>query len=343
MDFDDVHKIQVIDQDGMIVKICEQAKQIQSSWSFVQLQQNFDFPHLKHIYVGGMTTRLNAIDILRVMMTESYSVGLSVHENGNLPLWCQGKDYLLLLVVDQATAEEMADLLEQGIKNECSIFILFADQRTKNNFSTKSIDHWVLPDHKFDRTTLGFDAFILYGILFKFGLVSDITQDIPNLKLNLETTIQHIDINVPSALNPAKRLAGQMVGRWVKIVAGGVMLPIANQWSDQINQSAKTLSNSENIYHLAHCSLSGFYNPENVTQKSMVVFLKSCFNDQKIERMMDRAKEELMCNGIGTDSYSARGEDLLSQIWTTILFGDFLAYYLAIAYECDPTPIATLS
>ena len=76
MDFDDVDKIQVIDQDGMIVKICEQAKQIQSSWSFVQQQQNFDFPHLKHIYVGGMTTRLNAIDILRVMMrSEERRVG----------------------------------------------------------------------------------------------------------------------------------------------------------------------------------------------------------------------------------------------------------------------------
>lgn len=343
MEFDDVDKIQVIDHGDMIVKICDLGNQIQSSWSFVQQQKKFDFPQLKHIYIGGMNTRLNAINILKVMMSESCSVGLSIHENGNLPMWCQGKDCLLLLVVDHDTSEEMAGLLEQGIKKDCSVVILYADQRIKNNFYTKSITHWVLPDHKFDRTTLGFDTFILYGILNKLGLTPDTFQDISNLILNLETTIQHIDINVPSALNPAKRLAGQMVGRWIKIVAGGVMLPVANRWSDQINQSAKALSTSENIYHLANQSLSGFFNPENVAQQSMVVFLKSRFNDKKIEWMTDLAKEELMCNGIGTDSYNARGESLLSQIWTTILFGDFLAYYLAIAYECDPTPIATLS
>ncbi|PKO07454.1 MAG: hypothetical protein CVU41_01790 [Chloroflexi bacterium HGW-Chloroflexi-3] len=343
MYFDDVEKIHALDQDGMIEKIRDLTKQVQISWSFVQQQQKFDFSHVKHIFLSGGTIQSNTIDILRVMITEKCSVELSFHENEKLPFWCQGKDNLLLLVVDHDTAEEMTGLLEQGIEKDCSIFILFADQRIKNNFLTKSIAHWVLPGHKFDRTTIGFDTFIFYGILYKLGLSPDISQNISNLKLNLETTIQHIDVSVPSALNPAKRLAGQMVGRWIKIVAGGVMLPIANRWSDQINQSAKTLSNSENIFHLAHQSLSGFYNPENVAQQSMVVFLKSSFNEKKIEWMIERAKEELMCNGIGTDSYCARGEDLLSHIWTTILFGDFLAYYLAIAYECDPTPIATLS
>ncbi len=343
MYFDDIRKIQVIDQEGMIVKISDLANQIQLGWSFVQQHQNVDFPPVKHIYVGGVTKHSNTIDILRVMLTESCTVELSVHENGNLPLWCQGKDYFLLLVVDNENVGEMKDLLEQGIGKECSIFALFADQKIKNIFLNESIAHWVVPDHKVDRTTIGYDTFILYGILNKLGYAPDISQDISNLKLNMETTIQHIDVKVPSALNPAKRLAGQMVGRWIKVVAGGVMLPVANRWSDQISQSAKALSSSENIYHMAHHSLSGIYNPEGIAQQSMVVFLKSRFNDKNIEWLIDQVKEELMCNGIGTDSYAARGENLLSQIWTTILFGDFLAYYLAIAYDCDPTPTASLS
>ncbi|MBE0684977.1 MAG: hypothetical protein IH585_03155 [Anaerolineaceae bacterium] len=343
MNFDDIVTIQLIDQERMIEKIRDLANQIQLSWTFVQQQQNLNFPHLNHIFVGGVTTNVNMIEILRVMMTESCPVGLSGLQDEKMPLCCQGKDHLLLLVVDNNNVEDMRGLLEQGINKECSIFILLADQKIKNKFLPKSIPHWVLHDHVFDRTTVAYDTFILYGILFKLGLVPDISQEISTVKLSLETTIQYNDISVPAALNPAKRLAGQMVGRWIKIVAGGVMVPIANRWSDQINQSAKALSNSENIYHMAQHSLSGIYNPENISQQSMVVFLKSRFNDQRIERMMDQAKEELMCNGLGTDWYSARGENILSQIWTSILFGDFLAYYLAIAYECDPTPIASLN
>jgi len=74
----------------------------------------------------------------------------------------------------------------------------------------------------------------------------------------------------------------------------------------------------------------------------MVVFLKSNLNDINIEKLVDLAKEELMCNGIGTDVYTTRGETFFSQVWNTILFGDYLAYYLSIAYECDPSKTLTI-
>lgn len=343
MDFDDLSKIQLIDQERMIEKIRGLANQIQLSWLFVQRQENLIFPLINHICIAGVYTNSNIIEILWVMANENCSIGISGLDGCKLPVWCRGKDNLLLLVADNDNADEMMDLINLGVERECSIFVLLANQKIKSNFITKSVACWVLDDHDFDRSTIGFDTFILYGILYKLGLVPDISQDISNLKLSLETTIQHIDLNIPSALNPAKRLAGQMIGRWIKIVAGGVMFPVANRWSNQINQSAKALSNAENIYQLASYSLSGIYNPEILVQHSLVIFLKSHLNNQKIEWMIDKAKEELMCNGLGTDSYSARGDDPLNQIWNTILFGDFLAYYLAIAYECDPTPTASLS
>ncbi len=46
-----------------------------------------------------------------------------------------------------------------------------------------------------------------------------------------------------------------------------------------------------------------------------------------------------MLNGVGTDHYTARGESRLAHLWTALHFGDYMGYYLAMAYEVDPTPV----
>ena len=102
------------------------------------------------------------------------------------------------------------------------------------------------------------------------------------------------------------------------------------------------MSHAENIHQLINHSINGSFFPDNIVQQSMVIFLKSNLNDENIENLVDLAKEELMCNGIGTDFYTTHGESFFSQVWNTILFGDYLAYYLAIAYECDPSKTLTI-
>lgn len=343
MNLDDISNIQRIDQAGMLEKILDLPTQIQSGWSFVLQQEELVLPQINQIFFAGISYQVNIIEILHSMVSKSKAEIFLLENDLILPNYCNGRENLIILLVSAENVEEMKKLMDLGLERNCTIVGIFNNQIIKDNFRHFSIPNWVLNNQPFSRTTLGFDTFILYGILYKAGLVADITDEIKLLIKNLENTIQQIAVSVPTSLNPAKRLAGQMIGRWLKIVGGGLMLPIANHWSDQINKSAKAICNSEDIFHLVQHSLSGIFNPEIIAQQSMVVFLKSNFNCQEIETFVDQAKIELMCNGIGTDFYSAGGEDQLSHIWTTILFGDFLAYYLAIAYECDPTPIALLS
>lgn len=342
MNFDDFVNIEKIDQENMIDTIRGLPEQIQSAWAFVTQQQNLDYFQIRQTFIAGLSNHTNLTEILSVMISDNCSEIFFLENNQNLLKGCLGKESLLILIVNDDNADDMTSLLGKGLDNGCQVFLLLGNQALKNNFSHFSVPFWELDDHTLSRTMIGYTTFILYGILFKAGVVPDITIEINKLIGNLEITTRYNDVSVPSALNPAKRLAGQMVGRWLKIVAGGVMLPIANRWSNQINQSAKALCYAEDIFHLIHHSLSGIYNPEGVAWQSMVIFLKSGLNNPKMEMMVDQAKNELMCSGLGTDVYSARGEDQLSQLWTSILFGDFLAYYLAIAYDTDPTPVAFL-
>jgi glucose/mannose-6-phosphate isomerase len=46
-----------------------------------------------------------------------------------------------------------------------------------------------------------------------------------------------------------------------------------------------------------------------------------------------------MLEGLNTDYVDARGNTPLAHMWTLILFGDYMAYYLAMGYGVDPTPV----
>ena len=49
-----------------------------------------------------------------------------------------------------------------------------------------------------------------------------------------------------------------------------------------------------------------------------------------------------MLEGLNTNDYNAPGDNPLAQQWSALHFGDYLAYYLAIAYGEDPTPIPAI-
>ena len=49
-----------------------------------------------------------------------------------------------------------------------------------------------------------------------------------------------------------------------------------------------------------------------------------------------------MLEGLNADRYTAKGDSPIAHIWTALHFGDYMAYYLAMAYGVDPTPVAAL-
>jgi glucose/mannose-6-phosphate isomerase len=45
---------------------------------------------------------------------------------------------------------------------------------------------------------------------------------------------------------------------------------------------------------------------------------------------------------LGTDFIDAQGETPMAHLWTCLHFGDYMAYYLAMAYEVNPTLVTVI-
>jgi glucose/mannose-6-phosphate isomerase len=74
----------------------------------------------------------------------------------------------------------------------------------------------------------------------------------------------------------------------------------------------------------------------------MVIFLRSNLLHEQNQQRVDLTKKSFMLAGVGTDQVDGRGATLIAQLWTMVLFGDLVAYYLAIAYETDPALIENI-
>jgi glucose/mannose-6-phosphate isomerase len=74
----------------------------------------------------------------------------------------------------------------------------------------------------------------------------------------------------------------------------------------------------------------------------MTLFLRAPSDHPRNRLRSDLTRQAFMLEGMNTDFVEARGESPLAHMWTLILFGDYMTYYLAMAYGMDPTPIEAL-
>jgi glucose/mannose-6-phosphate isomerase len=74
----------------------------------------------------------------------------------------------------------------------------------------------------------------------------------------------------------------------------------------------------------------------------MMIFLQGDAQHERNRLRVEVTRQILMVEGFNTDVIHAQGESRLAQQWTALHFGDYTAYYLAIAYGIDPTPVAAI-
>jgi glucose/mannose-6-phosphate isomerase len=133
------------------------------------------------------------------------------------------------------------------------------------------------------------------------------------------------------------------MGRWVTVMGADVLTAVARRWKGQLNEVAKAGANFEFIPEANHNTLAGTMNPEEtLNAHTMTIFLRAPSNHPRNRLRIESTKNALMLEGMNTDLVESRGNTPLAHMWTTILFGDYMAYYLAMCYGVDPTPVKAL-
>ena len=189
------------------------------------------------------------------------------------------------------------------------------------------------------RAAVGFSFGLLLSALDRMGFIEFDADDVDETVTAMHDQMGTIGAEVPVTSNLAKRVAGQFMDRWPTIIGSEFLSPVARRWRTQIAEIPKAVAQFEELPEADHNMIEGVQHPESLFGPTMVVFLRSTLNHPRNLKRLEATRSTLMVEGFNTDILEAQGQSRLAHQWTSLHLGDYVAYYLAMAYGTDPTPV----
>jgi glucose/mannose-6-phosphate isomerase len=342
MNLDDVSSFPKIDKQDMLAHIEGLPNQLGSSWRSGLGQPLPSWDGLRYVLISGMGGSAIAADMLSSFAISRCPVPIIVHRDYDLPTWARGPETLVIASSHSGNTEETLTSYDMAGKNGCRRLVIATGGKLAEKANADNVPCWLFKHEGQPRAAVGFAFGLLLAAMTRLALIPNPGQEVSEAVTAMQTLQETLRVDVPVTQNPAKRMAGQFVGRWVTVIGAGCLSPVARRWKGQINELAKAWAQFDFLPEADHNTLAGLENPEEVLSKMIAIFLRSPSDHPRNQTRIELTRKSFMLQGINTDFFEAQGNSALAHIWTTLLFGDYLAYYLAMAYGVDPTPIAAI-
>ena len=343
MNLDDIDYFKQLDTLNMLGEIDNLPDQLDSAY---QLGMKHDLPvwkDIRQVVIAGMGGSAIGADLLASYCASLATIPVSVQRDYRLPLFARGAETLVVCSSHSGDTEETLDAFEAARKAGCRIIVVSTGGELARRARENNIPVWTFEHSGQPRAAVGFSFGLLLAMFQRLGFIPDQKEALEDALASMKRSQGRLKADIPAVKNPAKRYAGQLMGRWVTIVASDLMTAVARRWKGQINEIAKAGANFEFLPEANHNTLAGTMHPQEVLNPhTMTLFLRASSDHPRNRLRSDLTRKAFMLEGMNTDHVDARGQTPLAHMWTSILFGDYVAYYLAMGYGVDPTPVQAL-
>jgi glucose/mannose-6-phosphate isomerase len=345
MNLDDLERFRQLDTQGMRGEIERLPEQLQAAWDLGQRLPvtSLSTEAVSQVIIAGMGGSAIGGDLLTAWALPSLHIPISVHRDYGLPASARGAGTLVIASSHSGNTEETLDAFKTAAASGCTLVAVTTGGELARLAAESNVPLWSFEHRGQPRAAVGFSFGLLLALLSRLELLPDPSAELADAVKSMQDLREKNRADVPAAKNPAKRYAGQLMGRWVTVFGAGMLAPVARRMKTQLNEIAKAGANFEFLPEADHNALAGTQHPEEVLMPhTMNLFLRSPSDHPRNRRRLDLTKQAYMLEGLNTDFLDARGRTPLAHMWTLILFGDFMAYYLAMGYGVDPTPVQAL-
>jgi glucose/mannose-6-phosphate isomerase len=343
MNLDDVSRFSEIDAQDMLSHIVGLPEQLQSAWALGSQLALPDWEGIDRIIVAGMGGSAIGADLVAAYIAPVCPVPVVVHRNYSLPAWAVGENTLVIASSHSGNTEETISAFEAALDRKCKLMVLATGGKLAQICQNSVGTLWQFEHQGQPRAAVGFSAGLLLAAFARMRLIPSPEDDIDTTIQAMRVQQENLRVEVPAVKNGAKRMAGQIYGRWVTVMGADVLEPVARRWKTQISEVSKAWAQFEALPEADHNSLAGLTYPEPALTKTMALFLRAPSYQPRNLLRSNLTKTTFMLEGMNTDFINAQGPNPLAHQWTALHFGDYTAYYLAMAYGVDPTAIPTIA
>lgn len=342
MNLDDVARFGKLDPSGMLGAIDGLPAQLQSAWTLGQHLPQPEGKGISQIVVAGMGGSAIGGDLLEAYVAGACPVPIVVWRDYDLPAFAAGPQTLVVACSHSGNTEETLSAFDRAVERGARRLVITTGGELARRAAAHKDPIWLFEHRGQPRSAIGFSFGLLLACVSRVGLVPDPAAELADAVTAMRDQQVSLQADSPVARNPAKRMAGQLMDRWPTIVGGGLLAPVARRWRTQLSEIAKAPAQFEALPESDHNMVAGVMYPEALIGRTMMVFLRSTLDHPRLDARVEATRHVMMVEGFNTDIIQAKGSTRLAQQWTSLHFGDYTAYYLAMAYGADPTPVSAI-
>jgi glucose/mannose-6-phosphate isomerase len=343
MNLDDIEALQKLDPENMLAQLDKLPERFETAWRHSNtLGVPNTFKNVQHVVIAGVGDSIISGDLVASALADYASIPITVIRDYQLPQWVNGNQVLVIVISFSGDDEEPLTIYEQAVERDVQILGITTGGQLSQNLAANNHTVWIFPqDVNVDREAIGWLFGLLLGLASHSEWVTTLENEVLATVEHLKSQREHYQFSTRAAVNPAKRQAGQFIGRLPVFVGGGSFKPIARRWKTQFNQNAKTLAIADSMPEMKYNSVVGIEFPDIAISKLVVMFITSPdYDHPRLRRSHQAAFEMLMLQGIAVDRFQPTGGSTIAQLMHAIQFGDYMSYYAAIAHGANPSDIS---
>ncbi len=339
---DDRTLIERLDPSGLIGRVEALPEQCEEAW---RRASAFELPaehrEASAVVVLGMGGSAIAGDIFRVL---SLARRKPVHvvRGYDLPAFVGGET-LVVACSHSGNTEETLSTFEQALAVNAKAVALTMGGRLAELAAASGAPSLVYRYDGEPRSALGHQLMALLGIGQQAGCLAPQGDAVQEAVRSLRAQREVIGSAVAADRNAAKQLASRLHGRLPVVVGSGVLIEAARRWKTQLNENSKCWAICEELPELDHNTIVGFGLTKDVVRQLHVIFLSHPALGKGMDRRIELTAEALSDAGVTHERVEAAGDAPLAQMLTSVHFGDFVSYYLALLNGVDPSSVEPIT
>ena len=326
-------EINKIDKSNMRQVIVESPNQLKKGLELVFDWYLKDIKHgenFSNVVVCGIGGSVLAVEVLNAFTKTSIPV--YIHRDYGLPSVASEKS-LIICISYSGNTEETLSALQEATSKKFRITCISSGGKVEKLCTNNDIPLIIIPSGIQPRCAIGYMFSALAKILINEGIIQDCTAEI------LETSKKLAAIN-PALEKQGEKLAKKLVKKIPIVYSSNTFKAVAKIWKIKFNENSKIPAFYNYFPELNHNEMVGYTGLKKLGTKNFyVLILQDSTNHPRILKIMKLTADIIKKSGANVEVIPIQEGSLLFKIFSSLLLGDWVSYYVAIENDIDPTPV----
>ena len=336
------HKMDEQKKDSLNVlgSVREFPEQCEEAWREVgELQFPEEYQKIENIVICGMGGSLLGGRVVKAI--GEINLPLELWSDYGIPAFVNEKT-LMIVCSYSGNTEETLSSASAGIEKKAKMVALCNGGRLEVIAKENGWPVYVFnPEHNpagQPRLAVGYSLMAILGIAAKLGLSSFFDKEAQGVVDWLKNVGKSWG-DEASSNNTAREAAQFLHGKIGVLISAGYLEGVTLAMRNMFHENSKQLVVNFELPELNHHLLEGLSYPEKIKETVGVIFFESELYLDVIKKRFDLTREVFSKNEIPVWAVQFSGRTVYEQVFESLQWGLYVAYYLANLNKVDPGPI----